>query len=872
MPADGSTTARPDALRHALRIALVYLLVRCIPELLFYGLNALPADTLKSLVEDHAFWLRHIFPIVPLPAHSLPIGFQQSFALLPVLLVEVLLVFLFSTGFLRSTPSAPSIKDPRRWVILIAATLVWSVAVRHQLLDLVQDDAIQNLQAIQTQDNWVDELPRFLVKAQAMFLGIVYGTAALWALLPTWLHFRFARRQAVDAGAIAQTDNQTQDGAPLARATVFASFLLGSLSLHIVLLGVICVGLWPWTAASLRIPFPRDVLSEMSGPMTLSQIVFGSLVCALAAYVYARRARVDAASGKQLVIKPALAGVVAYLLTGFLLLVLVWLLAWAIPGVFGSVLEGLAQKPESGIVFAVALNVASLVLLCIAAGRVRASPRRWSVLLGFLVLLTLVPAYVTWTLIGATKGMVGAEPGAAITGGLGDARWRNMEQWCTGVVETRHGTWLVGRSDDAGPAASYVPDGTPDLTRLMTADGEANESLGRGGFGSRPTLTTLARLQDDGKFKLVATVPDVACLIVSPRDDTLYLLTGLDRPDSALSTEPQQTAVFRSTDHGKTWAWMKSGLMPEADQLAWNLQPSFGPGQSVWAWGPEAAEEEKAADISGTPLAAETRKAADGTDLKPTALFHSANGGETSTAVYGPAPLIAPQSYLREMTGATDTNFSGRREMDQTRFVVQIDDTRAYAWASEFMWYRVGQDSRRLMLSSRADLTRSGPNGDWQITRVTRQPGTRIAHLRSAHDGRTYAVLQDKDGEWLAKLDTKTGEWVERQKTPSLLPDWLAQDRTSTRYFWNNGDYQVLSRSGDTMVSRALIPFLKKQAEIDTEAHFYTRDGGRSWHQLAIPGYLGVMGLSSQGSKLYWSKGNWYSDKEPVQWEYDLAK
>jgi len=253
-------------------------------------------------------------------------------------------------------------------------------------------------------------------------------------------------------------------------------------------------------------------------------------------------------------------------------------------------------------------------------------------------------------------------------------------------------------------------------------------------------------------------------------------------------------------------------------------------------------------------------------------LFYSNDQGATATVVYAPEPLIAPASYLRELTGQPTADFSNRRDMDQERFVVQIDDTHAYAWASEFMWYSVGEDSHRLMLTTRAELTRSTPQGEWQITTIKRQPDVRVAHLSTSLDGRTYAILQDREGEWLAKLDTKTGEWVERQRTPALLPAWMAENRTTARYFWSNGDYQVVSEWGDTVVSRLLIPFMKARAEIKTDAHFYTRDGGRTWHQLAIPGYLGVMGLSPRGSKVYWSKGNAYSDDEALQWEYDLAK
>ena len=229
-------------------------------------------------------------------------------------------------------------------------------------------------------------------------------------------------------------------------------------------------------------------------------------------------------------------------------------------------------------------------------------------------------------------------------------------------------------------------------------------------------------------------------------------------------------------------------------------------------------------------------------------------------------------AYLSDMTGEPNAKFSSGLEMNLQRFVVQVDNRRAYAWVSERTWYYLGEEGHRFLINSRAELTRSSPDSQWEVKRVVRQPNTSIAHLHTSADGRSFAIMHDNEGEWLVRLDPESGEWVDRQPTPSILPSWLATDNTSTRYFWSNGDYQVISQWGRTIVPRLLIPFSDEAADIDTDAHFYTRDGGRNWRQLAIPGYLGVMGLSPRGSHLYWTKGNWFSNDEPLQWQYDLAK
>lgn len=873
MPGDNIFQTR----RYALKIALIYLLIRGIPDLLLVVVSSLPLETVKFLTETHGEWLRHIYPVVPLQLLSVPFGFQQALALLPVLVIEVVLVFLFSAGFLRRRPWAATSRNASRWIIFIFATLIWSWAIRHQVLAYLQSFSIDELRALQNEADWIDKLPPLLRKASWTLTAVLYATTILWAWLPSWLHFRFAKKP-TDLVSNANTEDVanrrgTIDIAiPLQRATVFASFLLGCLVLHFALVQIVYIGLWPWAAESLRINVPMDQLNALDLPLSFSVIVLSGLACALAAHVYVRRFKINSASTRQLIINPLWAGIAAYLLTCFLFLAVAWFAIWLNPALVDSLPRQLSRTPKDGIAFAIALNIGSLVLLCLMSGRLRASPRRWSAVLGVLVLCAALPVYVGGTLASSNLGIAGGKPGFAVTGKLGDARWRNMQQWCTGIVETRHGTWLVGRDDDARGSISYVPDGVPDLSKLVTRDTESNDRRSFGLFGSRPVLTTLALLQDDGKFKVMATVPDVACMVVSPDAETLFLFTGVDRPRSPESPDRGQTAIFRSTDHGMNWEWIERGFMSEVDPLAWNVKPVFSTDQDVWAWGKEPLGEDAPPSIWGRHDPVPIRRAADGTELKPTALFYSSDQGATSSVVYSPEPLFVPISGLREITGEPGADFSSRRDMDKERFLVQVDDTRAYAWASEFMWYRVGKESHRLRITTRAELSRSDAQSEWQITRVIRQPHVRVQHLSTSSDGRTYAVLQDKDGRWLGKLDTQNGEWIERQRTPALLPGWLAEDRTSTRYFWSNGDYQVVSQWGDTVVPRWLIPFTEEPAEIDTDAHFYTRDGGRSWHQLAIPGYLGVMGLSPRGSKVYWNKGNWYSNDEPLQWQYDLAK
>lgn len=656
---------------------------------------------------------------------------------------------------------------------------------------------------------------------------------------------------------------------PLQRATVFASFFLGCVALHFALVQTTYMGLWPWAVELSQTDLPPETRYASGLPLTVSQIIFSTLMCALAAYVYVRRfASGTVVVSRQWFFKPFLAGVATYLLTSFLVLVLIWFAIWWSPGIVDSVLRQINYDPALGIVFVVVLNIGALALLCFMSDRFSESPRRWSAVLGVLFLCVSGPAYVGWSIMGSNLGIAGGKPGFAVTGNLADVRLRNMEQWCTGVVESRDGTWLVGRSDGPTGSESYVPDGVPDLSTLVL---DADDSMRRRSpFGPRPVLTTLALLQEDGEFKVMATVPEVACLVVSPESGTLFLFTGVSRSYEATRFTPGQTAVFRSADNGVTWEWLVSGFMAEVQTLAWGVKPIFFSDRQVWSWGAEPPSEDDEQPLWGRrPAPTPSRRAADGTEHWPTALFYSADQGRTSSVIYSPEPLVAPLSYLRETVGEPLATFPSR---NQQRFVVQVNDHRAYAWVSEISWYYFGEKSERLRLTTRVELSRKEPDGEWFVTRVVREPDIAVRHLSTSTKGQTYAIVNDNEGEWLVALDTQSGEWVGRQRTPSLLPAWLVPSDMTSRYFWNNGDYQVVSLDGYNHVPRILLPFGRKRALISTDAHFYTRNGGRTWHQLAIPGYLGVMGLSPHGSKVYWSKGNWYRNNEPHQWEYDLAK
>ena len=880
MPSDTHTqTPSPSVTRHALKVALIYLLARGFSVLLMYLMTALPAETFTQMLEEE-HWLLFFYPVIPVQIPNLPFLFQDNLLILPALFMETLLVFLFSSWQLRRKPwLAGATRGLRQWLPLVLAALLWAWLARSQLLKHVNASYIAEL--IKLQSSSLADTGTFSQIAQAArgtLSVLIYASMPLWALLPPWLHFRLAGKRCAHP-----TETHAAQAQPPGRITVFSAFLLGFIFLHTCLVLIVCTGLWPWAVEQTGVYLPWDTLHRIDLPLTLSQIVFALLAGILVSWIYACRPLTAQATNARIFIKPALMGMAAYLLTCLIMLALFWIRAYAEPGWFKAFTRHLERDPQDSIPLAIGLNIASFVILCLAGYGMRAAPRRSLGLTALLAGFLTVPGWVGWVITTSNMGTAGAQPGLATTGTLGDAKWRSMEQWCTGVVGTPDSTWLVGRIEESASDAP-VPAGTPDLNAQINPPGQPRR---RGWFGSRPLVSMLSRLQDDGSFKMMAMVPEVACLMTPPDSDTLFLLTGLDRPPVPAPTAPStgsvqapmhkevdQNATFRSTDHGATWEMLEDGFMADAGSNSWNLKPVFASEQEVWAWGKAPENADTFASLWGTPEPAPTRTAADGTQLVQTSLFHSSDQGKTTTRIYSPEPFIAPEAYLRTLVGAQKdlADFSNRDNSDANRYIVPVDAHRAYVWISEDMGYRVDGNYYPLSVTTRATLTRANEHDDWQVSTLTREQGWTLTHVVTSADGRTYAMLRTQGSEWLTRLDTDTGEWVERHKVPSLLPGWLARNRMNTRYFQNNGDYQVISLWGDMIIPRILLPVETDQAEITTNAHFYTHDGGKTWHQLAIPGYLGVMGLSPHGSTLYWSKGNWFRNKEPSQWEYDLSR
>ena len=302
--------------RYAITLALLYFLVRCVPDLFLIAANTLPDAFFFYLIENHSIWLRHAYPILPVQVFNVPWAFQQVLALLPVLIFEVLLVFLFSAWFLRRKPWVVQRSSVgSRWLLFIIISMIWVYAVRHQFLLYLQGIVVEPVLAAQKGANWMDELPVALIRSHWLLSAALYLSTPLWAAIPVWIHFQWVQKPT-------QVAQHSTTALPLQQASVFASFLLGCLGLHTAFVQLTYLGLWPWAVEQSGAHIPLEALNDTGLLLALSQIVSAALACTLAAYVYCRRYSAAKPPIQTLLIPSFFAGMATYLLTSLLFLAL----------------------------------------------------------------------------------------------------------------------------------------------------------------------------------------------------------------------------------------------------------------------------------------------------------------------------------------------------------------------------------------------------------------------------------------------------------------------------------------------------------------------------------------------------------------------
>ncbi|MDT8905842.1 hypothetical protein G7W60_08935 [Pseudomonas fluorescens] len=483
----------------------------------------------------------------------------------------------------------------------------------------------------------------------------------------------------------------------------------------------------------------------------------------------------------------------------------------------------------------------------------------------FVALIVGAGLWYMWMITSAKLEWGGASPGQQQLGAVADTRHRAASQYCTGVVATPQGTWLVARLNrDAGQVEASAD--VVDLDALVR--GKSNdepEPVGSGAFayllsGREKETSFISRLDAQGQFQLVAHVSAAACLVASPDGASVLLLTGLDRPEAGSGDSVGQTVVFRSDDQGKRWTWLEQGWFPKADQVAWNLKPYFHGTDEVWAWGtPSGVDNESGEDVPGAIS---------------TGVYYSADRGDHSTPVMAAESLLVTSEYVRVkrpdvLQWHTDAGTYG----DIRTHVIQLDPQRAFIWVSQRFWGSNpdGEGAHiAFNVTTRARLQRS--TGQWQVVDTQRDDKLFIAALAQNADGRVAGLVdQEESGRHvIAELDTATLAWRPLGELPSVFAPLASQSRLREGHFYLGQNSLLVNVTSEHRPPRWL--YWWSDASICADGVFYSRDWGRSWQRLAIGGYLGILGFQPTQDRVIWAKGNWYDNNDQGIYSYSLAQ
>lgn len=470
-----------------------------------------------------------------------------------------------------------------------------------------------------------------------------------------------------------------------------------------------------------------------------------------------------------------------------------------------------------------------------------------------------------WTIARASLDWGGSSPNQQTLGTVQDIQQRAMAQYCTGVVVSAQGTWLVGRVNKSSnflkPAAAVQ-----DLDLVVRGTSPASEEEeGSGAFSaymssSEAEISFISRLDEHGQFQQVAQISGVACMVASPDGGRVFLLTDVKRPAAASGARDavSQTVVLHSDDQGKSWAWLRQGFFPEVDSLAYSLRPYFYGADEVWAWSsPEGFDEPSD----------EQRP-----EFVPTGVSYSADRGASSRPILARESLLVTLEYARGkrpdiLEWRSDAGAHGQIQTQ----VLQLDAQRAVIWIAQRFWGSnpAGEgDNVAFNVTSRAQLSRVA--GQWQVASVQRDDGLFVDRLEDNGAGRVIGLIdQGEHGQdVVAELDRSTQAWKVLSELPSVFSPLASDSRLRGDNFWVGHNSLLINTSSEHRPPHWIYPW--SDASISANAMFYSKDWGQSWQQLAIDGYLGTLGFQGAEDRVIWAKGNWYDNNNLGIYSYGL--
>ncbi|MBF7958157.1 hypothetical protein [Rahnella victoriana] len=407
---------------------------------------------------------------------------------------------------------------------------------------------------------------------------------------------------------------------------------------------------------------------------------------------------------------------------------------------------------------------------------------------------------------------------------------------CSGIKKTKNNTWLLTTQNEVDYSnLPFLNKGNNiKLEEILYGskfiEPKGSSELYFSMFTDRSKVSILSKLDSNGVFQPVTSVQENACLYINSDGSEMYLITDLELPKT--NNNINQKAIFFSNDQAKKWSWLKDGIVPESGNLNSNDMHN---NLSLYGVSEKWVIERNNGKV-----------------------YYTNNKIPESKQVINIDDLQVNSEYVYNFLSRDQH----KDEYEQLRtelspHVIQLDDTNAVVFLSQYHHFKYNNDIKNIIITTQKSIKKH--NGSWVYTgNTTYYNNMAIVGIQSAGNS-IFAIIIENDITKIAHFDIESGNMV----IMSNIPD--AFFPLSAHSFLNKMSVSEKLIAVNVLNSYEVPSFIshKRKASISAHAVFASKNNGKTWEKISIPGSSGLITVIGD-TIYYWTY--------PFSWDVSIYK